>query len=351
MCGLAGFARHPDAPGLKTAIAINRGLTHAAMKRGKHATGFAVLGPTDSFLKKWAMPFSELVKLGLYKKEVEAKIPDDVHFVMSHTRHATLDNKTDEAAAHPFAFPNTVGCHNGTITNWRKIAGDNKKAGKDWVTDSQAALWLIDTMEDPADALMALDGWWALAWVKGGKLLLTRTVERPLAVAFVPSLKTLFWASNHESLKYVLKKAKRKFKSWELTEDTIYEFDPTTFNKKCSPTKTKVKLDRPSKVVATTKDVYVSTDKKSISWNKPLGTSKAGPTMAQFMADVDMKIEQMEGRLESAEAEISFLYDVIDDMGGLDGMGKSECNECGEGGGQLLKLPDGGFVHAGCVFT
>ncbi|MCH9058040.1 MAG: hypothetical protein IIB55_05365, partial [Planctomycetes bacterium] len=122
----------------------------------------------------------------------------------------------------------TVGCHNGQICNWKEIATANNQ--DDWLTDSQAAIWLIDKMDDPADALMALDGWWAFAWVKESVLHLTKTDDRPLAVAYVPKLKTLFWASEEVDLKEVLKAAKLKFNSWELKADILYQFDPEKFN-------------------------------------------------------------------------------------------------------------------------
>ena len=173
MCGHAVFARHPHASGLTATLGIQKDLTLAAQRRGRHATGFAVLSARSSFLKKWAMSMDALVKAGLYKREIEDGVPRKVRYVLGHTRHATLPNKDDDNAAHPFAFEHTVGCHNGSITNWRDVQKDNDQAA--WLTDSQAALWAIDQYEDPADALKLLDGWWALAWVKNGKLFLTRT--------------------------------------------------------------------------------------------------------------------------------------------------------------------------------
>ncbi len=363
MCGHAGFARHPKGTKVKLAIDINRKLTIRAQARGKHAVGFAVLGPTTSFIRKWAVSMDTALKTGLYVEKVEKVIPKNVRYVMSHTRHATLDNKGEDAAAHPYHMDTTVGCHNGTITNWKEIAKANKK--KDWLTDSQAALWLIDKMDDPADALMALDGWWAFAWVKESILHLTRTAERPMAVAYVPKLKTLFWASEENDLKEVLKTSKLKFSSWPLKADILYRFDPTKFNSKANGTRTKLTLDRPSKHLATKKDVatrvreedgfpvrdYRAVDagpSKQLEFGKPLGVKRdSSPSLKKFMEDVDMKIAEMDGRLEGAEAEIAFLYDVIDSMGGM--ASDEDCAECGEPGDKMLRLPDGGSVHPRCV--
>ena len=358
MCGLAGFARHPDAPGLDQAIIINRNLTVLAQARGRHATGFAVIGPSRSFIKKWAIDFDELLENGIYKKEVEKDFPIDTRYLMSHTRYATLANKKDDAAAHPYQFSSLVGCHNGTITNWQKIAKDNQQA--DWLTDSQAALWLIDTMEDPANALMALDGWWALVWVKDGKLHLTRTDERPLAVAYVEQIKTLFWASNEKDLHDVLSRAGLKHKAWELTHDMIYQFNPKKFNSQSHPSKRKVNLNRPSAVHATKKDVYRGEPKYRSFFDKAdpsqhelnWSTAKAktpGSSAAQFsLREMNEKIEKIDRRLESAEAEIVFLYEVLDNYGAL-AAEDAECEVCGEPGGQLLDLPDGGAAHPKCV--
>jgi hypothetical protein len=368
MCGHAGFARHPEGTGLKRAVNINRKLTIRAQARGKHAVGFAVLGTGESFIRKWAMSMDEAMESGVYGGQVEKKIPKDVRYVMSHTRYATLNNKGDDAAAHPYLIDSTVGCHNGQIKNWKEIAKTNKQT--DWLTDSVAAIWLLDKMEDPADALMALDGWWALAWVKGSILHLTRTAERPMAVAYVPSLKTLFWASEEKDLKEVLKESKLKFKSWPLKADMLYQFDPEKFNAKANPVRTELTLDRPSKHLATkakdgvrwtqadnrwahpvsdTRDFGTGSGKQ-LEFGKPLGVKRPDPSFKQFMDDVDMKIQEMDGRLESAEAEIAFLYKVIDNMGGLTGEEDQEiCNECGEPGEGMLRLPDGGAVHPKCV--
>ncbi len=358
MCGHAGFARHPKGTKVKLAIDINRKLTVRAQARGKHAVGFAVLGPTTSFVRKWAVSMDTALKTGLYVEKVEANIPKDVSYVMSHTRYATHDNRGEDAAAHPYHMGGTVGCHNGQIYNWQEIAKANNQT--DWLTDSQAAIWLIDKMDDPADALMALDGWWAFAWVKESVLHLTKTDERPLAVAYVPKLKTLFWASEETDLKEVLKTAKLKFTSWELKADILYRFDPTKFNSKANGTRTKLTLNRPSKAKAkkssdgwSTKTVrdYTAVPAgpgQQLEFGKPLGAKRVGDTsLKQFMDDVDMKIQQMDGRLESAEAEIAFLYEVIDNMGGMtDG---ENCAECGESGEGMLRLPDGGAVHPQCV--
>lgn len=365
MCGHAGFARHPRGTKVKLAVDINRKLTIRAQARGKHAVGFAVLGPTTSFVRKWAVSMDTALKTGLYVEKVEADIPKNVRYVMSHTRYATLDNKGEDAAAHPYHMGATVGCHNGQIKNWKEIAEANKQT--DWLTDSQAAIWLIDKMEDPADALMALDGWWAFAWIKGGVLHLTKTDDRPMAVAYVPKLKTLFWASEETDLKEVLKASKLKFSSWELKADTLYKFDPSKFNSKANGTRTKLTLNRPSKALAkkssdgrstifdgrsthTVRD-YTAVPAgpgKQLEFGKPLGRKRVGETsLKNFMDDVDMKIQEMDGRLESAEAEIAFLYDVIDNMGGL--VGGEKCAECGDPGDGMLRLPDGGAVHPQCV--
>jgi predicted glutamine amidotransferase len=366
MCGHAGFARHPEGKGLKRAVNINRALTVAAQARGKHATGFAVLGPTESFVRKWAMSMDAAMESGIYAGQVEEKIPSDVLYVMSHTRYATLPNKGDDAAAHPYIMNRTIGCHNGQIKNWKELAKTNEQ--DDWLTDSQAAIWMIDQMDDPADALMTLDGWWALAWVKGGVLHLTRTTERPMAVAYVPKLKTLFWASEESDLKEVLKKARLKFKSWPLKADTLYRFDPAKFNSKANAERTALTLNRPSKHLATkaadgrsgwnypVRDYRAvpAGPSKQLEFGKPLGVKREQRDggLKEFMDDVDRKIQEMDGRLESAEAEIGFLYDVIDRMGGLTAEGEGDvCNECGEPGDNMLRLPDGGAVHAKCVLT
>ena len=53
----------------------------------------------------------------------------------------------------------------------------------------------------------------------------------------------------------MLKAHEVKANVWELSADTIYEFEPKKFNSKAHPTKTKVKLNRPSAKLATKNDV------------------------------------------------------------------------------------------------
>lgn len=318
MCGLAGFARHPDAPGLMDVVKVHRDLMVEAQHRGRHATGAAVLSPTSSVLKKWAVPMDDLLKSGVYHSEVEGSIPRDVKYMIGHTRHATLPNKHDDNAAHPFAFERTVGCHNGTIVNWREIQRDHNQDG--WVTDSQAAIWSVDSCDDPADALKLLDGWWALSWVKAGRLFLTRTTERPLAVAYSKKLRTLFWASEKKRLKSVLKSHGVGVKIWELNADTLYEFDPAQFNGEANPTKSRVKLDRPSARHATKKDKYQGdlwAGKRTWA-DDAVERNRRPRTFAAFSHEVDKKLEDVFGRLESLEHEVEFLYEVIDKMGGLE---------------------------------
>ncbi len=362
MCGLAGFARQPDAPGLKKVVKIHKRLMLAAEKRGKHATGFAVLGIEESFIRKWAISMSGIVNSGIYERQVASAIPDDVTYMIGHTRYATLPNKHDDDAAHPFAFSKTIGCHNGSITNWRELQRDNQQDG--WVTDSQAALWAIDVERDPRTALKKLDGWWALAWVKGGVLSLTRTEEKPLSVAYVPKLKTLFWASEREALERALKKAKVKGTVWGLTEDTIYEFRPADFGDDANSKERPVVLDRPTAKLKKQNEEAAAkklgpVEQTSMDWSKGKrtwvddltdGVDDRPRTLAQFMREVDSELQSMRDKIAKLSEEQDFLYDVIEAEGLLGGSQVS-CHHCSDGaeGGKLVYQGEGIFVHPECA--
>lgn len=363
MCGLAGFARHPKSPSLKKTLGVHRDLSIAAQDRGRHATGFAVLSAKDSFIKKWAMDMDAILKNGLYNREIHKKVPASVRYMIGHTRHATLPNKDDDNAAHPFMFDQTVGCHNGSIVNWREIQRDHEQDG--WLTDSQAALWALDHEDNPSDALKMLDGWWALAWVKSGRLFLSRTDERPLAVAYSKKMKTLWWASDKSKLSATMKKHGIKATVWELSPSTIYEFDPARFNSKAHPKKIKVKLDRPSADMATPRDVPIMQGglwdkprapyrfKSARTWVDDVNEKNRGQrpqTFASLSREVGKRLGAMESRVEKLEEEVEFLHEYIADHCPTVEDGAS-CRECGRGAdaGVLLGLPDGRFIHSGCV--
>lgn len=240
MCGLTGFARHPEAPELGRALeALTRMLVRME-DRGKHATGIAAcLSATrPDTVSKWAVKASVAVASEPYKAALDA-IAGDTQVVMGHVRHATHNNAHKDEAAHPFQIGKVVGAHNGIIYNWQEVEDELlklKRLPKDhvrWTVDSEAALGALATHKDASRALDMLDGYWSLTWTKGRHLYFCRTAAAPLCVAYSASTRTLFWHSVRATLTNTLVElGYHDIEVWETTPAVLYQYEPTKFNDK-----------------------------------------------------------------------------------------------------------------------
>jgi hypothetical protein len=235
---LAGFARHPGGEDLTFSKALFCELLQSIEGRGRHATGVAACGGSNPFVWKWAEPVSKVLKSDPWP-EVLGAISDDTPIFLGHTRHATHSNAKEDAAAHPFREGRVTGAHNGIIYNWQTIAKEFKRdTGENrLIVDSQAAFVLLDHAKNPGDALKELEGYFALTWSRAGRLFMARTSDAPLAVAYIPELRALYWNSEERLLKNVLGAAGVKdaeYNLWNLTPGSIYEFTPSNFDNKAS---------------------------------------------------------------------------------------------------------------------
>ena len=131
MCGLYGFVgNHPRKK------EILRGLCICNSERGHHSAGLASVLKNGKWqwMKKAIHPirfanlpeFSDLANKGLCH--------------IGHTRHATVGEHTDENA-HPFICGNTIGAHNGGITNLTEIKNLTKQ---NFNVDSNYLIYLLD---------------------------------------------------------------------------------------------------------------------------------------------------------------------------------------------------------------
>lgn len=236
MCGLAGYARHPDGKDHELATLIGLDLLLAMQARGTHATGIGVFGKDEAFICKSAVDAKTALDSAPWKDAL-GKIGQDTTIVLGHTRHSTHPSNTKlDEAAHPFHIGKVVGAHNGMIGNWREVYNAlGNKNGAPWIVDSQAAIGALDAIDDPVKALDQLDGYWALSWVKGDTLYFSRTpgYGAPLAVCYVPEMLTLFWASNLNVVEAIVKKAGIKdYNAFDLGDRSIYKVDPTAFDEK-----------------------------------------------------------------------------------------------------------------------
>lgn len=447
MCGLAGFARHPNAAHLDKAVAVAETMMRRIRHRGHHATGLATVGGASPFLWKWARPVTDALASDAWRQQRQSIVQDTL-VLLGHVRYATHNNGHLDEAAHPFRMGQVCGAHNGVIRNWIDLAREFETEPR-WIVDSQAAFALLDRFDDPADALRLLDGYWALTWTKNGKLNAVRSEGAPLAMAYVPAMRTLFWCSEMNVLRDALRNegglSATDYDSWEIRTGVVYSYDPTLFDAEGShATRTEVEFTnrRNGKVDArtngqqpargggatwpsagqewrtqggfstrTTRDPFEDEGEQLALGRrgKPAkgsggGRGSAGDArrrtedldtsagvslkglanvvqrLAGRLTEAELKVGHLEaengllaGRLQAAEAEIEYLYEVLNEAGimGLDLDAEAEaesagakeeepphrCRVCGKGERDQYGIPssemvpDGdGYVHTACLF-
>jgi uncharacterized coiled-coil protein SlyX len=433
MCGLTGFARHPDGAELHRVLGIFNALLLKTEARGHHATGVAAVGGSNPFLLKRAVEASKFMESPIYREAIQ-QVTGDTPVLIGHTRHATHQNAHLDEAAHPFHIGHVIGAHNGIIYNWRGLWERFKGKGKNerlidtrepWINDSQAPFALLNLMKDPIKATDELDGWWALTWTKGETLYMSRTNGVPLSAAYVPSMRALFWNSQMDVLTAQLQghglAAGRDFSAWELKTNTIYEYLPTMFTQDGTngvrtdapfrgitgtATRKPINSARPNEPARTPTTGYSTrTYPDGSKWNPVNATVHQSPrltideindSIASLKSQVRAltgKVRDLTDRVAVQDAEIEHLYGVInetrpemfdlredegtdDDATGDVGAravarvqarmvaqdaaqlalpsiteASGRCDECGQGGGEMLRTPGGGWVHPRCVLV
>jgi hypothetical protein len=419
MCGHAGFARQPGHSDISLIRQINESLIRGIAHRGKHATGIATVGGSNPFIWKWAVD-----PLRAVSSEPWAKLMDDLAadtpYGISHVRYATQNNAHMDAAAHPFRIGKVTGAHNGVIRNWNELRS-KVQGGKGWIVDSEAAFALLNAHDNPNEALDHLDGYWALVWTRDGKLHFARDNKAPLAAAYVPTLRTLFWCSELDVLRRVLKAhLSVPFEAWGCEPKTIYQYDVNLFTAEGTGVVKSdatfrgqgadVKVDQRTNggawrtnasandVHALREELYASERKtprkrkgggRSVAVTEPKGRelralppltsgeveTRGGVSMigmasvvralvdrvnlltdqVHYMAtrnqELETELELLNGRVESAEAEVAYCLDTLVDEFDAPQLGLGFCKRCGlgEDAGEMLELPGGRYIHGTCV--
>lgn len=231
MCGLTGYARHPKGDLPLTARSLFADLLHRTESRGTHATGMAAWRADGArHIRKTAVRATEAMKSTPWQESLNA-LDGQTMCVIGHTRYATQPNKHLDEAAHPFVVGKVVGAHNGIIYNWRELHKELEWK-KEWIVDSQAAFGALHKEDEPLNALRKLEGYFALTWVKNQRLFLCRSDAAPLSVAYVPSMRAMFWNSEKGVLRDALALAGIKateYQMWEAEANCLYEYDPMKF--------------------------------------------------------------------------------------------------------------------------
>lgn len=247
MCGLVGMAG--DLSGTKKKIFED--LLTVDVVRGPHSTGMGLVERWKESMSvcKTIGPPAELFSLKEYQDLVKAT----AKVYIGHNRYATTGKINDENA-HPFLFTNVLGAHNGTLEyQCRSKLFNSDKFG----TDSEAIFSHIN--HHGFDETIKLihnpsynNNAWALSWYNAehNTINLARNSKRPLFYVYSEDMCTMFWASELDMLRWVLKRNNIKVhddKSYILTEDNHYSWTiPKTFSDKFAlPTISKIEKPEP----------------------------------------------------------------------------------------------------------
>jgi len=244
MCGIYGIAKSPTPYTNKQLKVVKKVLREMAVdseSRGAHSSGIAKVGANTRIYKS-LLPSSKFVDTKEYHDAVSS-LKTDSYILLGHTRFAT-EGAIVKSNAHPFRVGDVVGAHNGCVYN---ISEMQTKLDKQCPVDSQLIFKSLNDNDNIQEAVQNFDADFALSFVKKNpmKLYLTREENRPLYVAYVPSLKTLFYASEDSFVEDALvKNGINDVDVYSLNKNTLYAFDTAKFDDlKTNVEKTKFKYD------------------------------------------------------------------------------------------------------------
>lgn len=205
--------------------------------RGTDSTGLAAIrGGGDWTVAKMATHPINLFDSKTFQQALNG--PRSFAFI-GHNRAATV-GKVNDLSAHPYAFGDVVGAHNGTLTvaNWDEL---EEACGFDTVTDSASIFACIDkigidaTMQILEEGRLSTTGAWALTWYdsRDNTVRLLRNKHRPLWVCFNKDRTKVAWASEWPMLEAAVNftdgwdmwSDEEGYGFFEAEEDMLYEFD------------------------------------------------------------------------------------------------------------------------------
>lgn len=217
MCGLVGVAGNLYKPHIDAFTQ----LLFVDTLRGQDSTGVAGCDlDGKAALLKSVGPAVDLIDRRGYDDVVRLTR----RVIIGHNRFGTMGGKTKENA-HPFAFDEVIGAHNGTVD----FASKNRMIdGNKFGTDSEAIFNNID-IEGPDETIPKLDGAYALVWFnrRYAELNMIRNKERPLHYAYTKDRTVMFWGSEIGMLQWILRRNGIDYdnKIFELPIDKLYTWE------------------------------------------------------------------------------------------------------------------------------
>ena len=213
MCGIAGIllskTKNHDPEKLCDLFTAN---LIANEIRGKEASGALVVQNDCSwYLEKAALSATEFTQTDAYKKLL-SRVNNNTALILGHTRHPTKGSPKNNHNNHPIVRGNTIGVHNGTLSNDDEIFLKHLKAGKKsriGAVDSEAIFALIDelprdiSIDKQSEALSRmsnlLHGSYTTIYLHPddpSRLYLLK-YNNPMSVHYSPECQALFFSSRY----------------------------------------------------------------------------------------------------------------------------------------------------------
>lgn len=229
MCGIYGIAKSPKPYTKKQSKIAKKVLRHIAIDsetRGSHSSGIASIGEQSNIYKS-LLPSGKFVDSKEYTTAIKS-LDNGSNILLGHTRFAT-EGAIVKNNAHPFQVGGVIGAHNGCVYN---IAEMQTQLDKQCPVDSQLIFKSIDATNNIQDAVADFDSDFALSYVKNNPMILhlCRETNRPLSVAYVPQLETLYYASESDFIVDALLKAGIfGIDVVKLNKNTLYSYNVAMF--------------------------------------------------------------------------------------------------------------------------
>ncbi len=229
MCGLFGIA----GPGIQMKdIEIFKDLGIVSQVRGLDGSGVYQVKANPTYnnndfsaIFKSESTFAECLFEIDYtkKKKSSSNLLESiaVDFIMGHVRAATRGLISDENA-HPFELSNLVGAHNGTLRD--KKYEDKNKTDSELMYRDISSRGIIEVLKD-----MDKNSAYAITMFDkvNRKVYMVRNEKRTLHFALNDSRSVLYWASEPEILRFVLRRQKQEFFAFGIPAGVLWEFKPS----------------------------------------------------------------------------------------------------------------------------